>query len=368
MKPDMKSDCDTSSKELSILGYDMLRYLMMLIFLLGPGMLNQAMAQKRILVVHSYHEGYEWTDDIQSGINHAMTDKPFGVQVYYMDTKRHTDEAWKIQAGRKAMQLVDTFKPDVVIATDDNAQAYFAQALSKQDDGPRIVFCGVNAAPQDYGYPNAKATGFLGRSHLTATLKLAHAIKPGIKRITLLSDDSLTSTNAYDYYRTLNMPLEIVAYQHVANFTQWQTAVIKANLNSDAILITMYHTLKKASSDTMSMQPSEVMNWTINNSRIPILGVYPFTIKDGAVLGICSSGREHGYLAAITAMDMIRTGYPASRYPINTSVEGTIMFNLQSAGQYHIQIPEHLQKMAKIIIKQNEQSTPGNTVSDGLAQ
>ena len=327
----------------------MLRHLTsiaLFVLLLAPSML---LAQSRILVVHSYHAGYEWTDSIQIGIDHALVGRSYNVKIMYMDTKRHTDEAWKVQAGKRAMQQVATFKPDIVITTDDNAQKYFAQALSKQPDSPQIVFCGVNAPLKEYGYPNANATGFLGRSHLTATLKLAMALKPKIKRVTFISDDGISSRNAYDYYKTLSMPMKVVNYVNVSNFAQWQSAVLKANQNSDVILVTMYHTIKHASNDPMSMEPSEVMQWTLTNSKLPILGVYPFTVKDGAMLGICSSGKEHGYMAAVTPIDMITTGRTALRYPINTSIEGSIMFNIDAIRQHKLKIPKSLGNLAQLV-------------------
>lgn len=310
---------------------------------------STVLAVDRILVVHSYHKGYEWTDDIQNGIDRALSDRPYDIHIIYMDTKRHTDVSWMIEAGKRALDEVKTFKPDIVITTDDNAQKYFAKELSTQPDSPRIVFCGVNAPLKEYGFPNDKATGFIGRSHLTATMKLAVALRPQIKRVTFLSDNGISSRNAYDFYKTLDIPVKVVDYINVSNFAQWQSAVLKANQDSDAILVTMYHTIKYASNDVVSMEPGKVMRWTVQNSKVPILGVYPFTIKDGAMMGICSSGKEHGYMAGITAIDMLTTGRPAFRYPINTSVEGAIMFNVDAVKQFNLTIPKNLSNMAQLV-------------------
>jgi ABC-type uncharacterized transport system substrate-binding protein len=315
-----------------------------------------AQAQNRILVVHSYHEGYSWTDAVQAGIDRALGHQTYDIKIHYMDTKRQTDEAWKIQSGRNAMQVVAEFKPDIVIASDDNAQLYFASALSNRPDAPRIVFCGINGNAGDYGYPNKKATGIITHCHSTTTLKLAQALKPSIQRVSFISDQSLTTKKTYDFYKTQKFPVKVEGYWQVENFSQWKALVLRANMTSDAILVTLYHTIKRSSQDTQSMPPEEVMKWTVENSKVPILGVYPFAVRDGAVMGICSAGEEHGYLAAITAMDMLQTGRPASRYPINTSVEGRIMFNLQSARQHQIQIPDHLQKMAILINSINKAS------------
>ncbi|MFG0248772.1 MAG: ABC transporter substrate binding protein, partial [Phycisphaeraceae bacterium JB051] len=169
---------------------------------------------------------------------------------------------------------------------------------------------------------------------------------------------------AYDDYKREKLPVQVTGYHQAQTFSQWKAMVLRANLTADAMLVTLYHTIKRTSQDDTSMSPEEVMKWTVQHSKVPILGLYPFAVRDGAVMGICSSGKEHGYLAAITAMDMIKTGRSALRYPINSSVEGKIMFNLQSARQHHIAIPDHLQQMAILIHAVNKSGMTAEAMSE----
>ena len=83
----------------------------------------------KVLVVHSYHHEYEWVAEISGGINEVLKDKNVELEYYYMDTKRKTDEAWKEESGRAALEKVTAWQPNVVIAVDDNAQLYFAKNL-----------------------------------------------------------------------------------------------------------------------------------------------------------------------------------------------------------------------------------------------
>jgi ABC-type uncharacterized transport system substrate-binding protein len=213
------------------------------------------------------------------------------------------------------------------------------------------VFCGVNGKPQDYGYPNSKVTGILESPQITATLRLAHALQPTIKRFTIITDNSITGIQIIRYCKTLKLPLELVSIEMPENFTHWQEAVHKANQQSDAILVAVYHTIKSTSIAQTSMPPSDVMHWTVDNSKIPVLGLYPFAVKDGAAIGISASAMEHGYLAACIARSVLKTGNRIADYPLNTAVEGEIMFNLSSAKRWQISIPPHLLKMAKLLVR-----------------
>lgn len=307
----------------------------------------------KVLIVHSYHAEYDWIVQINKGIERAMPQGAYELKFHYMDTKRRSDETWKISAGQKAMLVCNTYAPDIVIACDDNAQAYFASELSRQPDGPQIVFCGVNNDHKMYGYPNDKATGILERPHVTSTLRLAQSLKPAIKKVTVLCDQSATGEQIIAYCKSLKMPVTITQYVTTENFQQWQAQVRKANTDSDAILVVLYHTIKSSSMETDSMEPRSVMAWTRRHSRIPLLGLYPFTVEDGAVLAISASPMEHGYLAARMALDLLQTKMKASRFKVNTAVEGLIMFNLPSAKRYQFNIPPHLLKMARHIVQQD---------------
>src|SRR4030042_6198543 len=117
-----------------------------------------------------------------------------------MDTKRKTNVEWKREAGQSAKQVVAEWRPDVVIAADDNAQEFFAKDFAGQAT-PQVVFCGVNAKPEEYGYPASNITGVLERPHFDASLELLRKARPDAKRIAIVSEDSETSSGALKFLR-----------------------------------------------------------------------------------------------------------------------------------------------------------------------
>ncbi len=56
---------------------------------------NAAERKMKILVLHSYHQGLEWTDNITSGIQQvfAPLHDAYEVHYEYLDTKRNTGKA-----------------------------------------------------------------------------------------------------------------------------------------------------------------------------------------------------------------------------------------------------------------------------------
>jgi len=53
---------------------------------------TEAARKEKILVLHSYHQGLEWTDSITAGIQSVFKplDKTYELYYEYLDTKRNT--------------------------------------------------------------------------------------------------------------------------------------------------------------------------------------------------------------------------------------------------------------------------------------
>lgn len=300
----------------------------------------------KVLLVHSYHSGYPWVDAITRGVHMAVGGHDLEVETFHMDTKRHTDEAWKEQAGERAKEIVAQWRPDVVIAVDDNAQQYFAKDYVDAD-GPSVVFCGVNAEPSTYGYPASNVTGILERPHFAETLHMLGQLLPEASRIAIISDDSETSTGAISCMTAPPSPWRIVSCERPHTFDEWQHAVTQAQDQADAIAVYLYHTVKRDGQE-LSMEPKDVMAWTVANSRIPLVGFFIFAVDDGALCGYLESGTEHGFRAGQIALEVL-AGRKPGEMPVVTALEGRSMINVATARRLGIMIPGNVLNATQII-------------------
>ena len=136
------------------------------LYLAAMGLVVPVNAAKRVLYVDSYHQGYEWSDGVTEGVRSVLDNTGVDLKIFRMDTKRNTDEAYKKKAALQAKELIASFHPDVVIASDDNASKYLIMNYFKDADLP-FVFCGVNYNADDYGFPYSNVTGMqIGRAHV----------------------------------------------------------------------------------------------------------------------------------------------------------------------------------------------------------
>ncbi len=302
----------------------------------------------KILLVHSYHTGYPWVDGITRGVRMSLSGNDVDLQIFYMDTKRQTSEQWKIEAGQRAREIVDEWKPDVIIAADDNAQKYFVTIFPTGPDTPQFIFCGVNAEPAKYGYPTANVTGILERPHFEASFDMLAKIQPNAKRIAFITDNSPTSKGVIAHLRNLELDYEIVSIDAPDTFAEWQQAVEQRMKMADALAVFNYHTVQQ-NNGSERMVPADVMRWTTENCNIPIIGFQVFTVDDGALCGYLESAVEHGMKAGGMALEIIG-GTPAGDIPLITALEGQSMLNLITARRLGIRIPAELVAQADVVI------------------
>ena len=319
-----------------------------LCMLLALGFSSSATAAGKVLLVQSYHQGYSWSDDIAAGVRKGLQGSGATLEVFYMDTKRKTSEAWKVRAGTLAKERVAAFKPDVVIAADDNAQSYFAKDYVGHSR-PQIVFCGVNAEASAYGYPAANVTGILERPFFVQSLELLRKIKKNVRTIALITDDGPTSDAIRAYIKTLKSPLRLLSLDQPSTFHEWQTLIAKYQETADAIGIIAYQTVKKTIG-AESMDPKEVMAWTIANTKRPTVGFFDFAMRDGVLCGIAESGEEHGLTAAEITIKILR-GKKAGDFPIRTAQKGKVTINLKTAQKLGLDIPAYIVQSAQQIIE-----------------
>jgi len=212
-----------------------------------------------------------------------------------------------------------------------------------------IVFTGVNAPPAKYGYPAANATGVIQKTIFNESIQLLLRIKPGVKKIAVISDDGPTSTAILGYLKTIKTEVEIVSIDQPGTFDQWKELIRKYQSKVDAIAVNLYQTIKSEEGGD-SLPQKTVMEWTMANNRLPTVGFFPDAFEDGVLCGIAESGEEQGYQAARIATEILK-GKKASDFKIVIPTRGIVMVNLKTAASLGLNIPFDVIESANRVIE-----------------
>lgn len=307
-------------------------------------------AAEPVLVIHSYGQGYGWTDSIQAGIEKTLKGKDVALKTIYLDTKKVTDPEARKKAAAAAKEELAAFKPKVVITSDDLAQSLLAKDYLGVAGAPVFVFNGVNAEPAKYGYDqpaNTNITGVLERAHWTQAVDLLLKVAPATKKIAVISDPGEVMQAVYDFCKPQKVPVEVASWDVAETFADWQRLIQGYNGTVDAVVIHNYQQLRLKAGEEAKADPKEVMAWTVASLKKPSVGIYDFAVKDGVLCGIAESGEEHGEISAAMALAVL-TGKTLPK--ITTAGKGLVMFNVVTAKQMGADIPLELLESADLIV------------------
>ena len=298
-------------------------------------------SKPQLFILHSYNAEYAWTRDIDSGLNPVLA-ALHGVSVarHYMDTKRHADPQWLRRAGIIARRAIERSRPRVLIAVDDLAQELAAKHYVNHPQID-IVFAGVNAGIEAYGYPQAaNVTGIFERKLLAAVRETILAFRRDGRplsdspRLLYVLDPSPSLLNDRPLIDAFGwQPVAYLGSRVARDFAHWKEIVTTYSPRVDVLMVANYRKLPR------SVDPREVMQWTDRHSVAPVIGINAFNVEDGAMLSIGPSPYEQGEVAARMASRIVTESIRAGEIPMQHSRQYVIAIHRPAMQRRRLELP-----------------------------
>jgi ABC-type uncharacterized transport system substrate-binding protein len=271
-----------------------------------------------------------------------------------MDTKRHPEQRFRENAGTLARSAIDSWKPDLIIAGDDDAQKYAARHYA-DSTATRIVFLGINGQIDTYGYHLLRhnVTGIQERKQLNGVreMLLDHARLKGIAtpmRIIHIGDNSHSVAMDDEFILAFDRtPLTLVDIRLVSTFPEWQQAVLDAQRDADFILTTNYRKLAVATDDRTLVAPEAVVAWSEEHSSIPLIGTNGFFVEDGGMIAIATSPYEQGEVAARMAIAILEGTQMPEHIPIESTRQFIVSMREQRILARDFDLPDVYESFAR---------------------
>ncbi len=301
----------------------------------------ESASKKRVLIINSYHKGFKWSDDICDAIVDYFNKHLPGrveIKLVYMDTKRNNSEEFGKNAGVKIKKLIDLWKPDVVIGSDDSVAKYVIAPYFLNSDIP-FVFCGLNGDPKDYGFPASNVTG-LRESDLVEPLyndlkKFARGKRLGY----LTADKETQRIMAEVNEKQIGQKFDKVYF--AKNFEEWKKYFLIIQNEVDILLMQDVYTVNDWDAEA-------AQKFVRENIRIPN-GATSDVMSPYVLICIYKSSKEHGLWAAEAALKILNGAKPKD-IPIATNKKGYLVLNLVLADKLDIVFSPTMLRAAKLII------------------
>lgn len=311
-----------------------LYYLLFLCLFSYQSFAEPALMGKKVLYVASYENTYEWSAGIARAIEGEFANTGVQLRHFYMDTKNHPAEAEKQAAALKAKALIEEFKPDVVITSDDDAAKYLIVPYYKNGSLP-FVFCGVNWDASQYGFPTANVTGMLEVDLADQLIKQLRDYARG-DRLGFIGLDGLSERKeaiAYKNYLQLNLQQTYF----VKTLAEFEQAFINAQSDVDMLIIA---NLK----GVHGFELNKAIGFIENNVRIPVGVTLHQSLARLGLLSMVKLPSEQGKWAAQTALKILKGAVP-SDFPIVKNKEGKLILNSWMALQLGVKFKPALLKL-----------------------
>jgi len=301
--------------------------------------------EHKILLLHSYHDGYPWTQDITQAIQDKLANKGVELKIFYMDTKRHRLEPEKQAIAQEAKTTIDAFNPDVLISADDNAAKYVIMPFYKNTSLP-VIFCGINSDASIYGFTD-KNTGLSIAPNITGMIEVRptnHILKhlqlyAQGQKIGSLGIDAVSERIASRHVQdTFGRPFDKV-YLHT-HYEDWKKSFLKLQNEVDMLFLHNPYGLQ-------DWDAEDAKSFIEQNLKVPsgttLSSLMPFT-----VFGIVQKGSEQGRWAAEAALRILDGESPMD-IPVTSNKHGKLMINIRLVNKLKLQLDLKLLKTAEII-------------------
>ena len=263
-------------------------------------------ANSSILIINSYHKGYEWSDSIIKGIENTLYPHTnIDINILYMDSKRistleyfqNLKELYKVQLKNR--------KYDLVLAVDRFAYDFVLENYNELFKDELILSVGIENFDKErlkkYNLEN-KVSALLEKRDLKANVKLIETIIPSIKKLYVINDKSENAKHTEPLIKELFDDFEgkyELIYLREDSLKALEKRFSKFEENSALLFVRFY---KNSNGELNKNQ--EIAKF-INDAKIPIFITDSIFNKKGAVGGKIVELEKFGNSSGQMALDIL---------------------------------------------------------------
>ncbi len=273
----------------------------------GPEVTND------ILILHSYNQGYLWTDRETEGIlsvldHHGIR---YDLHIVYMDAKRvRTKETDDLLAQWLAAKMAKTHYEGIMVV--DNDALEFARERRKTlfKDKP-VVFCGINDFTPEMIADWPACTGVAETQDYKGSCEIGFKLFPEAKKVFVISDDSSTGRAHFEGVRKIEsqFPDKTFVLWNFSQHAMYETLREVNSLGPDSIVLLLSF-FKDAKGEVFSLE--EAIRQIMKDVKAPVFTGNDSRIMFGVIGGKVVSAHDQGEFGARMMDQVMKGGVPGS--------------------------------------------------------
>jgi signal transduction histidine kinase len=273
--------------------------------------------KQRVLLLHSYHHGFTWSDKITEGVRSAFLEYSGDVELLFefMDTRRIATGDYFAALKQLYRVKYQDKKIDVLICSDDHALNFTLGADKDLFPDTPIVFCSVSGFVPAMR-KNRELTGLQENIDILKTLKIALQLHPNTTQVAVITDHTRTGRALKEKaYRVFRDYEERLRFTYLEELTIEELTGAVSQLPDDTIVFLFIFSRDKAGRVFSHEENLRILS---KHCRVPIYAVWEFYLGRGIVGGMLTSGHAEGREVGEIAIRILR-GEKASDIPLAIS-------------------------------------------------
>jgi signal transduction histidine kinase len=289
---------------------------------------------KHVLIINSYHKGYQWTDNTLAGIESVLKDGKSNIELHveFMDSKRVVDKNHFYRLFLYYRSKFDQVKFNLIIVSDNDAFNFVLRYRDALFPNIPVVFCGVNALNEMLQQKVPLLTGVVEDYDIKATLEVALKLHPQTKEIIAVSNGTPVGAAKRQFFNDAmaatgkNLKGTIIDDPILSDFER----LIKER-SKDCIIL-LLGSFKDKSGTTLPVEESTPI---LARYDVPLYGVLEYYLGYGIIGGKLISGYHQGALAAQMGLRILQ-GEPVDKVPIERKSPNLYMFDYTQMVKFGI--------------------------------
>jgi PAS domain S-box-containing protein len=305
--------------------------------------------KKNILLLHSYHSGMTWIDNINKAVKDTLSPDSSNYVVYteYMDTKRHNSPEYYDALKEIYIKKYKNIKFDIILSSDNNAFDFLVKNRDDIFGKVPVSFSGVNGFETEMIKDVTMFTGVAEQFSDKETVETILKLDPKIKNIYIIND-YLATGKAW----TKDMKNNLKSYENRVNIIYADNLTLKElkeKINSfdknTAILLGVYF----ADKDKNYITYEKIGSYLLEGSQASVYCLLNFNISNNVIGGKVITGYSQGEAMSKVALRILQGENPDT-INITYSEANEFIFNYKGLKYYDIN-QKLVPKNSKIINK-----------------
>jgi PAS domain S-box-containing protein len=309
-------------------------------------------SSKEVLLLHSYHKGYIWSDDISKTIEkNFIGHKNIELTTVYMDTKRIDNSSYLNDLAKLYKKQFEGRKFDLIIVSDNTAFDFIIKYHDYLFENIPVLFCGINnfnSALLDENNMKNYTSGVAEDVDLEKNFELISKLHPKLKNLLIIND---TSATGYAIKRDLRPIID--KYKEKFNIEYTDNLEIDnlkekvSSLDEENSIILFVLLFKDTTGKYFTYKQSFAQVKKV--SKVPIYGLWDFYLNNGIVGGLLTSAISQGEAVSKMALEVLN-GKKITDIPILEKSPNIYMFDYNELKKFNIDVSKYVNN--PIIINQ----------------